>query len=75
MTLETLRLIVVAGLAVWGAQDLCRRLLRWSEAGDVEHIERHAERRRALSDVTRGPRPPRHAPQPKVERNPGQHSG
>lgn len=75
MTLETVRLIVVAGFAVWGALDVCRRLLLWSEGGDVADMERHAEKRRALGDVTRGPRPPRHAPQPKVKRNPGQPHG
>ena len=49
--------IVVAGLALWGAWDLSRRLLEWSDPDEPEDsTERWQRRRRALNDVTKGRR-------------------
>lgn len=47
--------LVVAGLALWGAWDLAGRLLNWVErSSDLDDLDDHARRRRALGDVTKG---------------------
>lgn len=47
--------LVVAALASWGAWDISRRLLDWVEhSSDLDDLDDHARRRRALGDVTKG---------------------
>lgn len=49
--------LVVAGLALWGVWDLAGRLLAWVEhSSDLDDLDDHARRQRALSQVTRGRR-------------------
>lgn len=47
--------VVVAALALYGTWDLTRRLLNWSDPDEPDDSTvRWQQRRRALTDVTRG---------------------
>lgn len=50
----TLRLWAVAFFAVWGALDICRRLIALADRDDLDAIDRQERVKRSLSDVTRG---------------------
>lgn len=47
--------VVVAALALYGTWDLTRRLLNWSDPDEPDDSTiRWQQRRRALTDITRG---------------------
>lgn len=50
--------LVVAGFALWGAWDIARRLLDWSDPDDTDTAaDDYQRRRRALGDVTKTTQP------------------
>ena len=53
--MTTARLVIVAVFACWGAVDIARRLLLWSDRvhRDLDAINRNKATRRTLGDVAK----------------------
>jgi hypothetical protein len=53
--MTTARLVIVAAFACWGAVDIARRLLLWSDRvhRDLDAINRNKATRRTLGDVAK----------------------
>ncbi len=53
--MTTARLVIVAAFACWGAVDIARRLLLWSDRvhRDLDSMNTHKSARRSLGDVAR----------------------